>query len=113
MRWVLRSKIQGATITESEVDYEGSITIDKDLVDKAGLVLGERVLVVSKTSGARLETYIMGGTRGSGVVCMNGAAAHAIKKGERITIMGFELADGQIDARKVLVDDKNFFVRYL
>lgn len=113
MRWVLRSKIQGAAVTESKVDYEGSITVDEDLVEKAGLIIGEKVLVVSNTSGARLETYVIGGKRGSGIVCMNGAAALAIKKGERVIVMGFELAEGPLEAKKVLVDSKNGFKKYL
>ena len=66
MRWVIRSKIHNATVTEANVAYIGSITIDEDLLDRTGLWVGEKVLVVSNTSGARLETYIIAGPRGSG-----------------------------------------------
>jgi aspartate 1-decarboxylase len=113
MRWFLRSKIHKARVTEANVDYIGSITIDEDLIEKAGLLPGEKVLVVSNTSGERLETYVIPGERGSGMICMNGAAAHVIKKGEEIIIMGFELSDKPVEAKNILVDENNKFVRYL
>ena len=113
MRWVLRSKINKATVTQADVDYIGSITIDQDLVEKAGFWVGEKVLVTSITSGTRLETYIIAGKSGSGTVCMNGACAHIIKKGEEITIMGFELTDHHIKANSILVDKNNKFVKFL
>lgn len=113
MRWLLRSKIHGATVTEAHVDYVGSITIDEDLIERAGLMEGERVLVVDNTNGARVETYVIPGERGSGVICMNGAAAHRVHKGDQIIVMGFELSDKPVAARKVLVDAENRFVRYL
>ncbi len=112
MRQVIRSKIFRATVTEANVEYTGSITIDEDLIEKAGLWPGEKVLVVSITSGERLETYVMTGKRGSGVICMNGAAAHLIKKGEIVIIMGFELTDKPIESKLVLVDAKNRFIKY-
>lgn len=113
MRWVLRSKIHKATVTEADLEYEGSITIDEALVRKAGFLPGERVLVVSNTTGARLETYVIAGKRGSGIVCMNGASAHLIKKGEEIIVMGFELSGRKIEPKNILVDSRNRFVRYL
>ena len=113
MRWILRSKIHRATVTEANVNYIGSITIDEDLIDKAGFWNGEKVLVVSNTTGARLETYVIPGKRGSGVICMNGGAAHSIKIGEEIIIMGFELTDKPLKAKNILVDKKNRFVREL
>lgn len=113
MRWVLRSKIHKATVTEANLDYNGSITIDEDLIDRAGLWPGERVLVVDNTNGARLETYVMVGERGSGVICMNGAAAHLIKVGDQIIVMGFELSDAHVTASNILVDENNRFERYL
>ena len=75
MRWVLRSKIHNATITEANPAYIGSITIDQDLMERAGLWAGEKVLVVNNDSGERLETYVIAGQPGSGVIAMNGAAA--------------------------------------
>jgi aspartate 1-decarboxylase len=113
MRWFLRSKVHNATVTEASVDYVGSITIDEELVEKAGLLEGEKVLVADNTNGARVETYVMLAERGSGRVCINGAAAHRIFVGDKIIVVGFELADKAPKARKVLVDDKNKFVRYL
>jgi aspartate 1-decarboxylase len=113
MRWLLRSKIHNATVTEANLAYIGSITIDTDLIDLVGLWPGERVLVVSNTSGARLETYVIAGERGSGSICMNGAAAHLIKEGEQVIIMGFELADKPIQPKAALVDGRNRFVRFL
>lgn len=109
----MRSKIHKANVTDADVSYVGSITIDLDLVEKAGFWLGEKVLVVSNTSGARLETYIIEGPRGSGEICVNGAAAHLIKKGEEIIIIGFEITDKPIKPTALLVDKNNKFVRYL
>ena len=91
----------------------GSITIDLDLIEKAGFWPGEKVLVVSNTTGARLETYILSGERHSGIICMNGASSHLIKKGEEITVMGFELIDEPVTAKKILVDKNNKFLRFL
>jgi aspartate 1-decarboxylase len=113
MRWVLRSKIHKATVTEADVDYVGSITIDQDLIEKAGFWPGERVLVVSNTTGERLETYVIVGQGGSGEICMNGAAALLIKAGEEIIIMGFELTSEPLHPTIVLVDKNNKFDRYL
>lgn len=113
MRWVLRSKIFKATVTEADINYKGSITIDEHLMDKAGFWPGEKVLVVSNTTGSRLETYIIVGKRESGAIEMNGAAAHLIKKGEEVIIMGFELSDKPLAPRIVTVDRKNAFTGYL
>ncbi|KAB2925100.1 MAG: aspartate 1-decarboxylase [Bacteroidetes bacterium] len=113
MRWLIRSKIHKATVTEADINYVGSITIDEDLIDRTGLMEGERVLVTSNSSGARLETYVIRGKRGSGVICMNGAAAHLIKEGEEIIIMGFELTDAPVEPKMILVDKNNKFIQYL
>ncbi len=114
MRWVLHAKIHKATVTEANLDYVGSITIDEALLEKTGLWPGEKVQVVDNTNGARLETYIIKGERDSGVICMNGAAAHLIHTGDEIIIMGYELTDAPIPNPKlILVDKQNRFVRYL
>lgn len=113
MRFILRSKIHKATVTEANLDYIGSITIDEDLIEKADFWPGEKVLVVSNTSGARLETYVIAGKQGSGIICMNGAAAHLIKVGEEIIVMGFELTNEPTKAKNILVDRNNKFLRYL
>jgi aspartate 1-decarboxylase len=113
MRWVMRSKIHKATVTDADLEYIGSITIDEELMDMTGLWPGEKVLVASNTTGVRLETYVITGVRGSGTICLNGAAAHLIKKGEEIIIIGFELSEKPLSPKVVLVDDKNQFVKYL
>ncbi len=113
MRFLLRSKIHKATVTGANISYVGSITIDKDLMEKVGLWAGEKVQVVSNTSGARIETYAIAGERNSGIIQINGAASHLIKKGEEIIIMGYELTDLPITAKSILVDECNNFVRYL
>lgn len=113
MRSYLRSKIHKATVTAAEIDYVGSITIDEDLIDRARFEVGEKVLVVSIATGARLETYVIPGERGSGVIAMNGAAAHLIRPGEEIIIMGFELADSPPESTVVLVDGENLFKEFL
>ncbi len=107
MRWLLRSKIHKATVTDANINYTGSITIDEDLMDVIGLWENEKVLVVSNTSGARLETYVIKGTRGGHEFCMNGAAAHLIKKGHKIIVMGFELSDKPIKPKIIILDEKN------
>ncbi len=113
MRWLLRSKIHKATVTDANVEYIGSLEIDQDLLEKIGLWPGEKVLVSSLDPGERLETYVISAKRGSGIICMNGAAAHVIKRGEQVIIMGFELSDQPIESKVILVDEKNQFVRYL
>ena len=113
MRSIVRSKIHKATVTGADVNYVGSISIDQDLIEKAGLWPGEKVLVVSNTTGVRLETYVIVGERGSGEITMNGAAAHLIKAGEEIIILGFEITDQPIEPTFILVDEHNKFVRYL
>ncbi|MFQ5630180.1 MAG: aspartate 1-decarboxylase [bacterium] len=113
MRSVIRSKIHKATVTEANIEYVGSIGIDQYLLDKAGFWPGEKVLISSLTSGARLESYIITAERGSGEICMNGSAAHLIKAGEEIIIMGFEITDKPVEAKVILVDKNNKFVKYL
>ena len=110
---MMSSKIHKAKVTQAELGYVGSITIDEALLEKAELLPGEKVLVVSNTSGSRLETYTIKGERDSGCICMNGAAAHLIKAGEEVIIIGFQLADSPIESKAILVDDENRFVRYL
>ena len=113
MRWVLRSKIHKATVTHADLNYIGSITIDEDLIERARLWPEERVLVVDNTNGARLETYVMVGERGSGIICMNGAASHLVKVGDEIIVMGFELTDVPTESTNILVDKQNRFVKHI
>lgn len=113
MRSLLRSKIHLATVTEANVDYVGSITIDKNLIEAVGLWVGEKVLVVSATTGARLETYVIEGERDSGVIGINGAAAHLINAGEKVIVMGFELTEKPVEPKVVLCDRNNGIAEYL
>lgn len=86
---ILKSKLHRVTITEANLDYIGSITIDEELMEAAGIYSNERVQVVDNTNGARLETYVIKGERGSGVICMNGAAAHLVNVGDIVIIMAY------------------------
>lgn len=113
MRWVLRSKIHNATVTEANIHYIGSSTIDQELIERVGFWVGEKVLVVSDTTGTRVETYIIAGERGSGYIAMNGAASQSIKAGEQIIIMGFELTAEPSSPKIILVNAQNRFERYL
>ncbi len=88
---ILKSKIHRVQVTEANLEYIGSITIDEDLMDAASIVAGERVQVVDNNNGARLETYVIPGKRGSGCICMNGAAAHLIHVGDTVIIMAYAL----------------------
>ena len=112
---VLRAKIHRATVTAAEVDYVGSITIDPLLTEACGMVHGECVLVADLTDGARFETYVMMGQRGSGTICVNGAAAKLVSVGDKVIIMAFAYVSGQeAEAMKpgiVLVDEKNRIVQ--
>ncbi len=110
MRELLQSKIHKATVTEANLEYIGSITIDEDLMEKIDLWEGQKVLVVSNTSGSRLETYAIKGERGSGKICMNGAAAHLIKAGEEVIIIGFTFSDKPVEPKCILVDSENKFL---
>lgn len=107
MRWMLRSKIHRATVTDANLNYEGSITIDQDLIDLSGLLVGEKVTVAVVDNGNRLDTYVIPGPRGKGDICLNGAAAHLAKPGMKVIIMGYELVDGPIESRIVFVDENN------
>ena len=86
---VLKSKIHRVTVTEACLDYIGSITIDEDLMDAAGIIAGERVYIVNNNNGARLDTYAIPGERGSGVICLNGAAARLVQPGDVVIIMSY------------------------
>jgi aspartate 1-decarboxylase len=110
-RTLLRSKIHRATVTDADADYEGSITIDSDLLKAAGLVEYELVQIADVDNGARLETYVMTGPAGSGVIRMNGAAARVVSVGDKIIIMAYGQAEDPLPAdwkpEIVLVDEKN------
>ena len=86
---LLKSKIHRATVTEADLNYMGSLTLDEDLMDAAGLIEFEKIQVLDITKGSRLETYIIRGKRGSGEVCINGAAAHLIHEGDLVIIVSY------------------------
>ena len=114
---ILKSKIHRARVTQAEIEYIGSITIDRDLMDAVGLVAGECVLVADMTDGARFETYVIEGDRGSGIICINGAAARLVSVDDEIIIMSFAYVEGDkcdtVKPNIVLVDEKNQIVRKL
>jgi aspartate 1-decarboxylase len=90
-RHMMNGKIHRATVTEANLNYVGSITIDEDLLDAVGMVANERVQIVNNNNGARLETYIIPGERGSGVICLNGAAARLVQKGDIVIIISYAI----------------------
>jgi len=112
---MLKSKIHRALITQAELNYVGSVTIDEDLMDAAGLFEYEHVHIVNVNSGSRIETYVIAGERGSGVICLNGAAARAGQKGDPVIIMSYAaMTPEEIKTHRpkvVFVDDKNAIVR--
>ena len=110
---MLKSKIHRATVTDANVDYVGSITIDQDLLERPEIRVGELVHVWNLTNGNRFETYAISGRRRSGVICINGAAAHLCRPGDKVIIAAFTLTDEEIDPKMVLVDEKNHFVRFM
>ena len=110
-RIMLGGKIHRATVTEADLNYVGSITVDQDLLDAAGICVNEKVAIVNNNNGERLETYTIPGERGSGVVCLNGAAARLVQKGDIVIIMSYVmLSEPEIAAHEpkvVLVDENN------
>jgi aspartate 1-decarboxylase len=93
MRTMLKSKIHRATVTQADLHYVGSVTVDEDLMDAADLLSGEQVAIVDITNGARLETYVIPGERGSGVIGINGAAAHLVHPGDLVILISYAAMD--------------------
>ena len=110
-RTMLGGKIHRATVTEADLNYVGSITVDQDLLDAAGNYPNDKVAIVNNNNGERFETYTIPGERGSGVVCLNGAAARLVQKGDIVIIMSYVmLSEPEIAAHEpnvVLVDEHN------
>ena len=92
-RIMMKSKIHRATVTQADLDYVGSVTLDQDLMDAADLLEGEQVSIVDITNGARIETYVIPGERGSGVIGINGAAAHLVHPGDLVIIISYAVLD--------------------
>lgn len=112
LRTLLKSKLHRALVTDANINYEGSITIPTDLMEAADLWDGEKVLVTSITSGARLETYVIPGPAGSGAIVINGAAAHLINTGHRVTIMAWAQHDQPVIPRRLLLNERNEIVNH-
>ena len=111
MRKMMRAKIHRATVTQADVDYEGSITIDRNLLDATDLLPNEAVCVWNVTNGNRFETYAVEGPAGSGVICVNGAAAHLVDPGDLVIIAAFAWMDEEaaraFQPKVVFVDEQN------
>lgn len=108
---MMRAKIHRATVTDANLDYEGSVTIDTALLEASGILPHEAVDILDVTNGARITTYTLAGPAGSGMVCINGAAAHLVKKGDLVILVAYAHMD-PLEARSyqptvVLVDEKN------
>jgi len=111
MRQFLRAKIHRATVTEANLEYMGSVTIDVELMERVDIAPYEKVLIVDNTNGARLETYAIPGPAGSGTICINGAAAHLVHEGDQVILMAFGLGDHPGTPKQILVDEGNRYVR--
>ncbi|MFR0835395.1 MAG: aspartate 1-decarboxylase [Barnesiella sp.] len=90
---IVKSKIHRVTVTQADLNYIGSITIDEDLMDAANIIANEKVSIVNNNNGERFETYVIKGERGSGVICLNGAAARKVQPGDIVIIMSYALMD--------------------
>ena len=107
----MKSKIHNATVTQAKLNYEGSITIDEELMGKADLVEGERVQIVNLNNGERLETYVIVGREGSGIIGMNGPAALKCKEGDKVHIISYVMVDDkerkELKEKVIILDEKN------
>lgn len=108
---MLKAKIHRATVTQAELDYVGSITVDMDLLEQAGILEYEKVQIVDVNNGSRFETYTIAGERGSGVMCLNGAAARMVQTGDKIILMAYAQVTpeeaSELRPTVLLVDEKN------
>ena len=115
MRIMMKSKIHRATVTQADLDYVGSVTLDAALMEAADLLDGEQVAIVDITNGARIETYVIPGEAGSGVIGINGAAAHLVHPGDLVIIMSYAVLDDaearSLEPRVVHVDEHNRIVK--
>lgn len=108
---LMKSKIHLATVTQTDLHYEGSLTVDEDLLDEAGMFIHEKVQVVNQNNGSRIETYCIPGKRGSGTICLNGAAARCAQPGDRVIIITYARMEASVarswKPRVVFVDERN------
>ena len=114
---MFKSKIHRATVTEANLNYVGSVTIDKSLLERAGILPGEKVQIVNNNNGQRLETYTIEGCRNSGVICLNGAAARLVQPGDTVIIIAYCLVDEReaktLKPRILILDDENKVIEEL
>ncbi|MHB1420005.1 MAG: aspartate 1-decarboxylase [Bacillota bacterium] len=114
LRFMMKSKIHRAVVTEANLNYVGSITIDRDLLESADLLPNEQVHVVNNNNGARFETYVIEGEPGSGVICVNGAAARMVQPGDIVIIISYAMMDDRetrsYSPRVIMVDEQNKIV---
>ncbi|MCP8968782.1 aspartate 1-decarboxylase [Ectobacillus ponti] len=116
-RTMMRAKLHRATVTEANLNYVGSITIDEDLMDAVGLAENEKVQIVNNNNGARFETYVITGARGSKVICLNGAAARLVQPGDKVIIICYGLVPDEgvasHEPRIAVLDEENNIVEML
>ncbi|WP_164218904.1 aspartate 1-decarboxylase [Virgibacillus sp. YIM 98842] len=110
-RTMMKAKLHRATVTEANLNYVGSITIDRELLEKVGILPHEKVQIVNNNNGARLETYVIPGEKGSGVICLNGAAARLVQKGDTVIIISYAMvSEEELDSYKpkvAIMNEKN------
>ncbi|MFC5714253.1 aspartate 1-decarboxylase [Thalassorhabdus alkalitolerans] len=110
-RTMMKSKIHRATVTEADLNYVGSITIDQDILEAVNIIENEKVQVVNNNNGARLETYVIAGERGSGVFCLNGAAARLVQPGDLIIVIAYAMVEEKnlekFEPKVAIMNDKN------
>ena len=116
-RNMMKAKLHRATVTEANLNYVGSITIDEDLLDAVDMLPNEKVQIVNNNNGARFETYIIPGERGSGVICLNGAAARLVQEGDKVIIISYGLMEeaqaGSHQPKIAVLDEQNTIVEML
>ncbi|MBA4543179.1 MULTISPECIES: aspartate 1-decarboxylase [Thermoactinomyces] len=117
LRTLMKAKIHRATVTEANLNYVGSITIDEEILERVDILPNEKVQVVNNNNGERLETYVIPGERGSGVICLNGAAARLVQPGDVVIIMSYAMMDEQTarthKPKIALLDEQNRIVEML
>lgn len=111
LRYMLKSKLHRAVVTDANLNYIGSITIDRDLMEAAAIVDNEKVTIVNNNNGERFETYVIAGEKGSGIICLNGAAARLVQKGDIVIILTYTILQDEecknYQPRLVFVDEQN------
>lgn len=116
-RTMMKSKLHRATVTEANLNYVGSVTIDQELMEKVDILPNERVQIVNNNNGARLETYVIAGERGSGVICLNGAAARLVQPGDKVIIISYAMMSEEkartYQPKVALLDEQNRIERMI